>query len=519
LEKKNLEAKRIIEFIDAQLVDVSESLELTENQLQEFRSRNRIMDVSVQAGQIVTRALEYENSKARLTLEREYFDYLEEYLGDEDNMDNPILPSSMGITDPLLSTTIQELAGLQTEYYSSGVGDRNPIHAQLELRIRNTKRSIKETLSGIKLANRMSLEGIERQIESLNKEAASLPLQEQQLLGFQRKFNLNNVLYTYLLTERAEAQIQKASNKSDHELVDLARFTDLVSPRLPNVILFAFAFAIGIPTLIMLFAEMFRTTINSEEDLIFVSELPVVAQLPNSRLNYNTVVLSEPNSRIAEAFRGLRTRMDFFTRDIQSPVVLLTSSMSGEGKTFSAINLASAYSLAGKKTLLVGFDLRRPNLANIFNLRDADGLTNYLIGKSAIKDVIYKADYENLYILPSGAIPPNPGELASSEKAQVIFNELKGEYDFIVVDSPPIGIVSDIYPIAELADVVMMVVRHGRTKKNVLSSTLMEIESYGLKGISLIVNGINPRGDRYRYSYKYKYEYKNKTKNPEEQKT
>ncbi len=512
LDKKNSEAERIIQFIDAQLVDVSESLELTERQLQDFRSRNQIMDVSVQAGQIVSRALQYDNEKARLTLERDYFYYLEEYLSKEENTDNPILPASMGVSDPLLSNLIQELAGLQTEFYNSGVGSRNPMQSQLELRIRNTKRNINEALSGIKLANKMELDENQRQITNINREAQRLPEKEQQLLGFQRKFNLNNVLYTYLLQERAEAGIQKASNKSDHELVDQARLMELVSPLPRNVLLFAFVLALGLPTLLLIIGEMFRTTIKSEEDLTFVNHLPVVAQLPNSRLNYKTVVLSEPNSRISEAFRSLRTRMDFFARDIKSPVVLLTSAMSGEGKTFCSINLASAYSLAGKKTLLVGFDLRRPNLAEIFSLRDVKGLTSYLIGQAKLDEVIYKTDFENLDILPSGDIPPNPGELASSEKAQDIFKELKEKYDYILVDSPPIGIVSDILPLASKADVVLMVVRHGRTKKYVLSSTLREIDSYGIKGISMIVNGILASGDRYSYSYKYKYEYKIKAK-------
>ena len=508
LDKKNHEAKRVIEFIDAQLVDVSESLMVTETELQDFRSKNMIMDISAQAEQIITQAVVLENEKARLNLERNYFSYLKDFLSNEDNEKAPVSPASMGIGDPLLANLMQELAGLQAEYFSNSVGERNPMQSQLELRIRNTKQSIDQTLEGLMLANQMALDENNEQINRLNADASGLPIKERKLLGFERKFNLNNVLYTFLMQRRAEAQIQAASNAPDNEMIDPARAMGPVSPIGKLVYIFAFALAIGIPTLLVLLKEIINNKITCEEDLKMITKLPVVAHFPHSRLNYNTVVLTEPSSRISEAFRSLRTRLEFFIKENDCPTLLVTSSISGEGKTFTAINLASAYSLAEKKTLLIGFDLRRPTLSKSFKLNSDDaGLTNYLIGKRSLDDVIHKTDFDNLYVIPSGPIPPNPGELSSLAKVKEMFEILKTKFDYIIVDSPPIGVVSDIYSVASIADAVLMMVRHDYSKKNVLSAALEEVQGNGIEHLSLLVNDVKTVGSSYRYAYKYKYNY------------
>jgi capsular exopolysaccharide synthesis family protein len=194
------------------------------------------------------------------------------------------------------------------------------------------------------------------------------------------------------------------------------------------------------------------------------------------------------------------------------PMLVISSSMPGEGKSFAAINLASAYSLAGKKTLLVGYDLRKPTIANNFELKDDVGITSYLIGKKSLKEVIHDTDFENLYVLPSGPIPPNPGELVNSSKAMEMFNLLKMQFEYIIVDSAPIGVVADIYPLVKKADSVLLLVRHGHTKKNVLSATIAELQDSGIEGFSLLLNDIKSKGGSYRYAYKYKYDYESKGK-------
>ena len=508
LEKKNHEANRIIGFIDNQLVDVSDSLMVTENQLQEYRSRNRIMDVSAQSQQIIEQALNLENDQASLSLQRNYYVYLDDYLTKDKNDEVPIAPTTMGIEDPLLNQSMQELAGLQAEYFSSGGGEKNPMQSQLELRIMNNKQSLRETLQGIMRANSMAISENAKQINSLNERAARLPEKERQLLGFERKFNLNNVLYTYLLQKRAEAQLQKASNKPDNEIIDTADADiEPISPMKMMIYIFAVLLGGVLPFLVLLIKDATRSKISSEEELQHITSLPIVGHIPHSRLSYNAVVLTEPQSILTEAFRRLRTRLEFFTRVIDSSVILVTSSMPGEGKTFSAINLASAYSLAGKKTLIIGFDLRRPTLSSSFNMNEDIGLSSYLIGKVSLKEAIVKTEYANLSLLPSGPIPPNPSELATSEKATKMLSELRKQYDYIIVDSAPIGVVSDNYPIAAVADATLILVRHDHSNKRYLRSTLNEMDAYGIKGMCLLVNDVRVKGNYHSYNYNYKYNY------------
>lgn len=513
LEKKNLEAERIIEFIEGQLTDVRDSLDLTETELQEFRSENRIMDVSAQTQQIINQAVTLENEKARLNLERSYYVYLNEYLSEDNIQNNPIAPASMGITDPNLANLIQEFSSLQAEYFSSGVGERNPLQGQLEMRIRNIKNSIKETLSGIMQANQFGLNENARQINRLNAEASRLPAKEQQLLGFERRFNLNNVMYTFLLERRAEAQIQKASNAPDHELVDPARSMGIVSPIPLTVLAFALSFAIVIPSLILLIINsLFNIRITSEEDVQFITKHPILAQFPHSRLSYYNVIFTDPASTIAEAFRSLRTRMEFFTKEIKCPLIVVSSSVPGEGKTYVAINIASVYSLLGMKTLLVGYDFRRPTISKGFELPSEFGSVDYLIGRKELNEVILESGHENLDILPSGSIPPNPSELSSSEKSRELFTLLRTKYDCIIVDSAPVGVVSDIYPVASEADVMLMVVRHAYTQKSALSATLSDLQGHDIENVGLVINDVAMSSNNYRYNYKYKYEYKSEKK-------
>ena len=260
-----------------------------------------------------------------------------------------------------------------------------------------------------------------------------------------------------------------------------------------------------------LLKEMFNLKIETEEEVKRITSLPVAGHISHSSKDYQTVVLNDPQTDIAEAFRNLRTRMRFFTRDIKSPVILVTSSMPAEGKTFTAINLASAYSLSGSRTVLVSFDLRKPRLYDEFGLNNEKGISTYLIGNDKIDDIIFKTDHKNLFIIPAGPVPPNPSELISTGKTKELFEELKKKFDYIITDSAPIGAVSDTYSIASLADATIMLVRHNKTVKLLLRDTLEDCKTNGLENISILMNDIRSDMRMYgyhgRYGYGYRYGY------------
>jgi capsular exopolysaccharide synthesis family protein len=508
LEKKNLEAVRTINFIDEQLLGISDSLNITEDKLQKFRSENRVMDMSAQGQQIIEHAMQLENERAKLVIESNYYGYLTEYLS-KNTGELPIAPATMGITDPGLTRLVVELTDLQSQYYSKSFTDKNPMQALVAQRLRNTKDALSETLRGVTRANELAMKENREQIRSVNASAATLPKTERELLGIERQFKLNDVLYSFLIEKKAEAQIQKASNTPDNEIVDSPKpAKDPVAPSPMKTYLIALLAALGLPFITILFLKSINNIVKDEEELKKITDLPIAGHIPHGEVESRLMVLSDPSSNIAEAFRSLRARIQFFTRETKSPVILVTSSMPEEGKTFTAINLASIYSLMGKKTILVGFDLRKPKIYGDFKIPNDKGISTWLIGRDNLEDVIVKSSHQDLDILPAGPIPPNPAELILSEKTAHLIAELKNRYEFIVIDSAPIGTVADSMTLSALSDATIILVRHGRTIAPLLSSTLEGIKANGINGMSILVNDIQSGKLGYGYYTKYGYDYR-----------
>ncbi len=508
LDKKNKEANRTIEFIDEQLVGISDSLRITEGALQKFRSKNMVMNLSAQGQVIIEQAMKLENEKAILVIKSNYYNYLVEYLSKDNIGEVPIAPATMGITDAGLTKLVMDLTELQGQYYSKSLGDMNPMQGQLAQRLKNTKDALKETLNGVKRSNELAMNENLEQIRTVNSKAAALPVTERELLGIERQFKLNDVLYTFLLEKKSEAQIQKASNTPDNEIIDPAR-PDIkpVSPKKTLSYLIAILAGFGLPFLWIMLADIFNFKVSDEEDITKITDMPVAGHLPHSRFKSSTVVFEEPHSHVAEAFRSLRSKMQFFIKDKKSPVILITSSMPAEGKTFTAMNLASAYSLMGKKTVLVGFDLRKPRIFDDFGISNDQGVSTWLIGKDNLDDIIKTTNHPNLSIIPAGPIPPNPSELTSSSKTDELFNLLKERFDYIIIDSPPIGTVSDTFHLAMIADTCLIIVRQNKTLKYLLEGTVKDMKISNIKSVSLVVNDIGSEGKGYGYGGKYGYGY------------
>jgi tyrosine-protein kinase Etk/Wzc len=511
IERKNTVAESTIEFIDDQLIGITDSLSITEEKLQKFRSKNKVMDISAQGAQIIEQAMNLENERARLEIEKNYYEYLAEYLSKDMAEELPVSPATMGITDPGLSRLVIELADLQGQYYSKSLGEKNPMQSQIAQQLYNIRNALSETLKGVRHANELAMKENAVQIRSVNSRAAALPRTERELLGIEREFKLNDELYTFLLQKKAEAQIQKASNTPDNEVIDNARpATEPVAPKTALIILLAILSGLGVPFLVIIISHAMRNVIKNEDDVKKITDLPFAGHIPHSKNRTQKAVLDEPFSPLAEAFRGLRAKFQFFTQGIKSPVILLTSSMPAEGKSFAAINLASVYSMMGKKTLLVGFDLRRPVVFTDLNIADEKGISTWYINGEL--EIIEQSAY--LDILPTGPKPPNPAELIASAVTKTLINKLRQKYDFIILDSAPIGTVSDSLSLALLADVTIVLVRYGKTIAPLLSNTISEMETHGIKRISLLINDIRYGKMRNRYygTYKYNNNYFSQTK-------
>ena len=508
LDKKNQFANNTIAFIDKQLQSISDSLGKKEYELQEFRRNNEVLNLDFQAERLFEQLRELENSRAELKLKKDYYNYLKDYLARNTSSGDIVAPSVMGITDPLLNSSVLELNRLESQKVAmkGSEGSVNPYIASVDMQMLNTKRTIEELLVNMVKSNEIGIENIQKRIELLMAEVKKLPGTERELLSIERQFKLNDYIYSFLLQRRSEAQIAKASNAPDNEIIDYARISGgPIKPKINLNYIIGLLMGFVIPGLFFILKETFNLKVETEDEVKRITNLPVAGHISHSLRDYYNIVLKDPHSNIAEAFRNLRTRMKFFTREIKSPVILVTSSMPSEGKSFTAVNLASAYSLAGNRTVLVSFDLRRPRVYDEFGFDNSKGITTYLIGRDDISEIIRSTGNENLYIIPSGPVPPNPSELAASDKTAELFSELRSRFDCIIVDSAPIGAVSDTYSIASLADATIILVRHNKTLRQLLKDTIEDCKTNGINNLSILMNDI--RSDRRMYGYRGRYGY------------
>lgn len=518
LEKKNELANNTIEFIDSQLDTISVSLAIAETDLETFRYKNKVMDLSFQAQQIFEQLQNFENQKMQLEMQTQYYRYLLDYIQQNQDIESILAPSAMGVEDPLLNQLILEINQLSVEKSSltniKKGADLMPLQV-LDARIRNAKNNIYENALNLVKSSEMSMRELTRRINDLTKSINNLPETERELFGIQRKFELNDNLYTYLLERRAEAQIAKASNTPDNQIIDMAMTSNAGRPIKPKTMInYIIAIILGLvfPSVYIALREYFNMRIDSPDKVRQITNKPIIGYIPNSGEADNINIFDDPDSPWAEAFRIVRTKLQFITLKTERPAVMVTSSIPGEGKSFIAINLASATALTGKKTVLVGMDLRRPKLAQRFGLDKNTGVTNYLIGEKKFNEIIQHTQNPNLDIIASGIIPPNPAELIADNRTADLITELKKHYEYIIIDSAPMSPVSDSHHLAGLIDTTIFVVRDKYTHRNAFAASIEEAENLKMDNLSILINDIklNRRkiGGNYGYSYGYKYGYK-----------
>lgn len=517
LERKNIQAIKTIDFIQLQLQNIADSLSITENALEDFRTENRIMDISTQASTLIERVNELEQDRALLRVQNNYYKYLKEYL--ENGLDGELIsPTVLGINDPVAGKLVAELAELQRKLIDLPKGSSS--YRIIENKLQGTKRVLLETTKNIMVNSQIAMKSIDERMALVQREAAKLPSTERKLLGIERKFKVNDAYYTFLLEKLSEAQVTKASNTSDNIVLDVPMVIESVNKN-KKKINYAIALMLGLffPFLFMLINDVMDVRVHTKQDIEKVTKKPIVGMISRTKKEGRVLTYKYPKSGFSEAFRSLRTRIEFMARENDKISLMITSSLPGEGKSFISINIAGVFGLTGKKTVLLGFDLRKPKATTYLGVRVEKGLSNYLAGKAELKDIIIRPESANFDFIPSGTIPPNPGELMSSSKMKELFSALKEEYDVIIVDTPPTGVVSDGLWISPFVDMNFFVVRHNYTDKNLLKEVLDNADNNKLSEVALIVNDVVKSreripyvsryllGGKYGYSYNYGYGY------------
>ncbi|WP_297337692.1 polysaccharide biosynthesis tyrosine autokinase [Algoriphagus sp.] len=507
LNEKNKIQENTIAFIEEQLGFLEDSLRAKERELQNFKVENKLLDVSAEFSNILSKMNSLDEANAELDYQLNYFEEIKEYMDRKSkDFSDVIAPSVIGVPDPLLNGLIQTLVTLSQERRRllATVNENHPEVIKIDVQMEKVQEGLFENVVNLIDNTRKQKQNILREIASYDAEFSTLPESESKYTGIFREFKLRESLYTYLLEKRAEAGIARASNVSDNAILDAAKRGTLVFPKKQQNYALALVLGLLLPFGFIVVRDMFDDSIKDQRDLKKHFMIPQLGVIGYSQKETNMVVLEHPKSAVAESFRSLRSAITYLASGKQTKRILVTSSVSGEGKTFTSLNLGSAMALGSKKTVVVGGDLRRPKLAQYFNYSDKVGLSTYLIGKVEAEDIVIPSQHENLYFVPSGVIPPNPAELLQTPRLKEFLAYLDSRFDVVIFDTPPMGLVSETIDLMRLFDINLYVVRQNYTVKDHLVMINDLFNNKQVSNVYGVFNGIINSGYHYEgYNYGY----------------
>lgn len=510
LDKKNQSASRTIEFISQQLEDISDSLQQVETIMEKFKDKTSVTNTGEETTRLYEKLEALDIQQTDFLIHKNYYEYLTTYIRESRNQDLVIAPSSVGISDQVLGSLISKMIDIQLELKMVPGNDKpeNPLVSERVRRLAEIRKNIIEAVKNIHATESIKNNYLLKQIALTEKQLSSLPSSERKFISIKRNYSLLENLYVFLLQKKSEAGISKASTSSDIIVVNPPMLSGgAILPKTSQNFTMAIFFGLALPALFFILIELFNTKIQSKEDVEKLVRIPFIGGIGHKQATDSLVVLNSPKSAVAESFRALRTNLNYFLTGIATPVVLVSSSISGEGKTFTTINLASVVAMSGKKTLIVGADMRRPKLYTDFKLENSVGLSSYLAGLATFEEIIQKTPQQNLFLVSGGPVPPNPSELLMGDGIKQFLEQAKSVFDFIIIDSPPMAIVTDAIGLSEYADHTIFVIRQNYTPKQLLQSLKDYHESRRSDKISVLLNDIYKSGPGYGYGYGYTYGY------------
>jgi capsular exopolysaccharide synthesis family protein len=516
LDIKNETASQTISFIENQLGTVSDSLRNAEKDLENFRLRYNLVDISNE-GVIIQKKLEsIDAERSNLVMQKDYYEYLKDYIGSKHESEDIIAPSIVGITDPLLIRLVGDYSQAQEQRVQMAmnlVGSSEPLKV-VENGIEKIKRSILENINDGFLNIDGLLDANNKKLLEVEGEVKKLPSTERQMINIQRKFDINNTVYTFLLEKRAEAGIAKASNVPDNRIIDYAgAFSSyMIEPKTRKNLMMAFIIGLIIPLFSIIVLDLLNNKIIDKKDIENGTRVPVVGFISHNASKSELPVSTNPGSPLSESFRSIRTNLKYFVKDIKCPVISVSSTITAEGKTFISANMAAILAMSGKKVLLLGLDLRKPRTHKLFGMNNENGISRLLIGEAEYQEIIQKTEVENLWYAPAGPIPPNPAEMIESLAMTQFIERAKQNFDYIVIDTPPVAIVTDALLVSSYTDFYLFVVRQRYSSKNSLSLVEELYKNENIRQIGIVINDISVSGYygyglRYGYSVGYGYTY------------
>ena len=515
VKEKNVFAESTLKILDDRLQQVGNELTDIEGKIQQYRTEKGVVDLSEQSRVYLQNVGISDQKASDISMQMAVLDQIDKFAKSQGGNGEIPVPSTAGIADPALNIMVENLYSSELEYEKQKKisGENNPIVTGLKDRIEKTRVNIQSNIRAQKSSLAASRKDIAATTGSFNSTLQTIPQKEKELLAINRQQAIKSGVYSFLLQKREETALTLASAVADSRVVDTAK-ADLFpeSPKKSFAYLAALIAALGLGIAFVSAKELFSNKVLFRSDIEDYSDMPVVAELTNIKSSDAIAINSPNNLYITEQFRHLRASIGLFSNKQMKRKILVTSSITGEGKSFVSSNLAVSLAATRKKVVLVDLDMRNPKTSEIFNVHKSTGTLNYLEGNCTIDEVLSQTNYPNLFVIPVGTGEGDPAELLLDEKLNTLFQYLENKFDYIIIDTAPVDPVADAYLLTEYCDMTLFVVRHGYTPK----ATIQSLETSGkikdLKNPMIVFNsvkgrGIFKKGYGHGYGYGNRYQY------------
>jgi capsular exopolysaccharide synthesis family protein len=514
VEDKNVLSKNTLAFVNERLAVLGKDLDSIEKKVQQFKSGSNAVNISDQGGFFLNAATTTDQKIGEINNQAAVLDEMEKYVTGA-SAKGALVPSTLGIGDPTLTGLLNKLYTSEIEYdkLKNTLGENNPKMIALADEIGKMKPDILNNIKSQKATIGASRQSLSATSNGFNSILRSLPQKERQLLVISREQQSKSNLYQFLLQKKNESELSIANTLTNSRVVDKAfAGSDPVSPKPKIIYMLALIGAFGLFVGIIIGKDLLTGKIKYRSEIEKMTSIPIIGEIAFDKTNTALVIEKGTRSFVAEEFRKLRISLSFLGIDSGHKKLLLTSSISGEGKSFIAANLGVSISLTGKKVVLVDMDLNNPTLSKILNVNYEDGVTEFLTGEKSAEQIINKiANQENLYFISAGSLPENPSELLANGKVKSLIDYLESNFDMVVIDTSPMVLVTDAYILSELCDATLYIIRHNYTPKMLVKRIDENNQINPINNPAIIFNGVKTKGMfKNNYGYGYDYVYGNK---------
>ena len=507
---KNMIATNTAQFIEERLSIITEELSEAENAVAYYKEQNNIADIATQASLFLQASSMEQRALAEVETQLSLIEYIDEFLRDESKSEN-LIPSNLGVTDASLTSGLSEYNALQLQRMriQRTATEMNPVIEQMNDQLASMRRNIIATIGSVRESLLIRKRGLQEQDTKFNQQIQDAPEQQREYIRVMRQQQIKERLYIYLYEKREENALMLAATSMPAKILDMPqRDVRSQSPQLKKLLMLCFLLGILFPAGMLYLNILLNDKIDDAKEFERRVNAPLLGQLVQNSRNAHIAIHEGESTVSAELFRLIRTNLRFvLPKDAKNPVILVTSCINGDGKSYVSSNTALSLAMLGKKVVLVGLDIRKPMLATYFKLKTKGHLTDYLAEPDVTLDdiIVPSGEHANLDLIPCGTIPPNPSELLQTDRVEQLFAELRKRYDYILVDTAPVALVSDTYLLDRVADMTIFVCRYKYTPSemieyiNQMIDINQMIEQKRMHNVACVLNGV--KGLRAGYGY------------------